>query len=181
MDQLRAQLEHLHAESFGWALCCSRRDRHRAEEVLQQTYVKVLSGKARFGGEGSFKTWLFAVIRVTARDEARRHWLGQFRFARFARAARDEVHMPPGIDEETAAVLEALQALPARQREALHLVFYQGLSIALAGDVMGVSVGAARTHYDRGKAALRRKLAGKVAFQQESDHESGRQPAVSLL
>jgi len=42
----------------------------------------------------------------------------------------------------------------------MHLVFYQELSVQEAADVLGMPVGTARTHYERGKARLRSLLAG---------------------
>ena len=47
-----------------------------AEDVLQTSYLKILDGRARFGGRSSFKTFLFGVIRHTAAEDRRRTALG---------------------------------------------------------------------------------------------------------
>lgn len=127
---------------------------------MQATYLKIVDGRARFGGRSAFKTWLFGVIRRTAAEERRRRMLGRLLpLSRFN--GRDPAADPAAQvvrAEATARLVDALRRLPPRQRELLHLVFYQDLSIAEASDVLGVSVGTARTHYERGKARLRRLL-----------------------
>ncbi|MGZ3502550.1 MAG: RNA polymerase sigma factor [Gemmatimonadaceae bacterium] len=45
--ELKRELERAHADCFGWAMACCRRDRDDAEEVLQTVYLTVLDGRAR--------------------------------------------------------------------------------------------------------------------------------------
>jgi RNA polymerase sigma factor (sigma-70 family) len=162
--ELKAELETLHSASFGWALNCCRRDRTEAEEVLQTVYLKILEGKACFRGEASLKTWLFAVIRKTAIGEHRKHILRKLRWLDSSEATTTLVSPleQPGVafeKSETQALFQnAMKSLPRRQREALHLVFYQDLSLTEAAAVMGISIGSARQHYDRGKRRLRECL-----------------------
>jgi RNA polymerase sigma factor (sigma-70 family) len=161
--ELRALLERHHEAGYGWALHCCGRDPVEAEEVLQTTYVKVLDGRARYDGRAAFKTWLLAVIRLTAADERRRTWLRKLGLIRYEdrRAGPSVQADPPDIrhrGERQAAFQAALATLPRRQQEVLHLVFYQDLSLSEAAAVLGVSIGAARRHYERGKARLRTQL-----------------------
>lgn len=164
ITDLKAELESLHTASFGWALSCCRRDQAEAEEVLQTVYLKIIEGKARFRGEASFKTWLFAVIRKTAVTEHRRTLLRKLRIALGAASSQDatsKIEKPDAAFERSETQVrfqEALTKLPARQREALHLVFYEDLSVREAADVMRISIGSARQHYQRGKRRLRESL-----------------------
>ena len=166
--ELKAELEVLHSASFGWALSCCRRDRAEAEEVLQTVYLKIRDGKACFRGEASLKTWLFAVIRKTAIGEHRKNLLRKLRWSDPEEQAAKQVSTAdePGAaleKSETQALFQtALKTLPRRQREALHLVFYQDLSLREAADVMGISIGSARQHYERGKKRLRESLGQTV-------------------
>jgi RNA polymerase sigma factor (sigma-70 family) len=161
---LERELERLHPAAFGWALSCCGGDRVAAEDALQATYLKILDGRARFEGRSSLTTWVFGVLRRTAAEERRRgrgwQWRPLSLLASHAATGSDRHHPDAGVlrSEESRRLRAALDALPARQREVLHLVFYQDLTIAEAAEVAGVGLGTARTHYARGKAALRRLL-----------------------
>jgi RNA polymerase sigma-70 factor (ECF subfamily) len=159
ISALKAELEQLHTASFGWAMSCCRQNRADAEEVLQIVYLKILQGKAVYRGESKLQTWLFAVIRKTAITERRKQL---FRLVHSNAGAASEVSNEPESEFERSEMQQrfqgALAQLPARQRETLHLVFYQELSLSEAAAVMNVSVGSARRHYERGKKRLRQAL-----------------------
>ncbi len=154
----------MHPASFAWALWCCGRRREEAEEVLQSAYLKVFEGAASFDGDSSLRTWFFGVIRRTAAEQRRRRWLRQQLLERWF-VAPPEASPAPGPEtvaaasESSRALLRALGGLSARQREVLHLVFYQDLTIEEASRILKISLGTARTHFARGKRQLREVLA----------------------
>ncbi|MBC7790042.1 MAG: RNA polymerase sigma factor [Anaerolineae bacterium] len=163
-SDLEAQLERHHEACYGWALTCCRWDRSEAEDVLNSSYLKVIDGRASYGSRSTFKTWLFGVIRRTAAEHRRRSLLHRLwsggsldNIPETADPAPDAASMLRSA-ESSERLVAALGMLPPRQREVLHLVFYQDLTIAEAAQVLGVSVGTARTHYERGKTRLRSTL-----------------------
>jgi RNA polymerase sigma-70 factor (ECF subfamily) len=70
----------------------------------------------------------------------------------------------PGLEGELATseandrLRVAIAQLSPRQQEVLHLVFYQDLSVEEAAALLRISLGSARTHFERGKARLREQL-----------------------
>ena len=170
IQELKAELERLHAASFGWALSCCRYDQTEAEDVLQMVYLKILQGRAVYRGESKLQTWLFAVIRKTAISERRRQLFRSLKsIGGTTNTNQSGVSSQPGVELERSELQrqfqDALKCLPARQRETLHLVFYQDLSLREAAEVMGISIGSARRHYERGKKRLR-----EAFDQKESDY-----------
>lgn len=157
-EDLEGELERLHRASYAWALGCCRRDPEEAEEVLQETYLKFLDGRARFGGESSFKTFLFGVIRRTAAEHRRRSWLRRLRLESVSRSEVERPLVANGVEGNHSRLHRALADLSARQRELLELVFGQDLTIEEAARTIGISVGSARVHYERGKKRLRQAL-----------------------
>jgi RNA polymerase sigma-70 factor (ECF subfamily) len=155
-SEIEAELERLHPAGFAWALACCGWNREDALDVLQTSYLKLLDGRARFGGQSSFKTFLFGVIRHTASEERRRNALRGAWLDRWGDRAAPPA--PTAGPEERAALVFALSRLSRRQREVLEAVFYMGLTIEQAAETLAISVGSARTHYERGKRRLFQRL-----------------------
>ncbi len=160
-SQLEAELSQSHQASFGWALSCCRGDEADAADVLQDAYLKVLEGRARFEGRSTFRTFLFGVIRRTAQERRRRQRVR--RAVTWALGGEPQPSADPSHavyrSERTRRLATALGRLSARQREVLHLVFYEDMTISEAASALGISLGTARTHYERGKRRLRSLLA----------------------
>lgn len=156
------QLETLHPDAFGWALHCCGGDHARAEDVLQNAYLKLAQERARHDGRSSFKTWWFGVIRLTAHEEFRRLRYRESLVGKLLSFFVEEHHPAPSRqverEERASELRRCLKQLPARQAMVLHLVFYQDLTIQEAAVVMRVGIGSARQHYERGKARLRALL-----------------------
>ena len=121
---------------LAWRWCGVRDD---AEDIAQETFVKLVRKLATFRRRSSFKTWLYRIALNTARDFGR---------SRGARLSREEEYDEEGghnpgtgpVDGTAAGRLrEALDSLPAAQREAVLLVFSEGMSHREASDVLGCS------------------------------------------
>ena len=124
---------------------------------MQQAYVEVLSGRARFDNKSALKTFMFGVVQNLARSRYRRI-ASRLRLVQAAGHAKSEEAVQPVEPNEHAAVWTAVQTLPRQQRDIVELVFCRDMTIEAASSVMGVSTGTGRVHYDRAKKALKLKL-----------------------
>ncbi|MBW3469870.1 RNA polymerase sigma factor [Arthrospiribacter ruber] len=159
-NQLEQVIKELHTEAFLWARQCCRFDGDLAKEVLQQVYLKILEGKARFNEQSSAKTWLYAVIRYTALENLKSESLLTSLDTNTELIA-DEVHEKSDDNHE-----KLIQLLPEKQREVLLLVFYHGLTLEKSAEVMGLHIGTVRTHYDRAKKNLKTLILKKNTHEQ---------------
>ncbi|MEW2491833.1 SigE family RNA polymerase sigma factor [Streptomyces sp. NPDC048411] len=131
-------------------------DQHRAEDLLQEALVKLWFAWPRVA-EQAPEAYVRKVLARAAARSARRRWWGEHPVA--------QLPDPPEVGDKTAAVderarLEALLALlPARQRAAVVLRYYQDLPERHVADVLGCPVGTARSLTARGVARLRKLLA----------------------
>jgi len=158
-----------HADNFGWALACCAWHQDLAEDVLQESYLRVLDGRAEFSAKSTPKTWFFAVIKRVAADVQRtqkRHQILNFRIVASegeltGGAAGEQSNSPGNAVHRTEAsqqLQEALMRISQRQREVLHLTFYAELTLVQVAETLDISVGSVRTHYHRGKERVAQLL-----------------------
>ncbi|MFB7338018.1 SigE family RNA polymerase sigma factor [Streptomyces adustus] len=134
-------------------------DRHRAEDLLQEALVKLWFAWPRVA-EQAPEAYVRRVLARAAARSARRRWWGEHPVERLPEPpeAADEV---AAVDERTR--LEAMLALlPARQRAAVVLRYYQDLPEQHVAEILDCPVGTARSLTARGVARLRRLLAESV-------------------
>jgi len=117
--------------------------------------LKILEGKAEYKEKSQIKTWLFSVIRFTAYEEGRKE-VQNISLESLSDLAYEED--APEIDFHEAMI----QSLPDRQREVLLLVFYHNLTLEKAAEIMEISIGTVRKHYDRGKRNLKALILKKT-------------------
>ena len=152
-------LKKYHKESYLWALRCCLGDQEYAGDALQESYLKILDGRANFAAASTFKTWLFAIIRLTAADLKRKRVLEKIRNLEFGKLfEHDSYRSHEDVDDRESSMIKTVSELSPKQQQILSLVFFHGFSIEGAAAIMKVSIGTARTHYERGKANLKKKM-----------------------
>lgn len=132
-------------------------DWHHAEDIVQAALVKVYLAWARV--EADLGAWSYArraVVNV-AIDSSRRPWRREDVSDDLPDRAVAE---PGGLDD---ALLEALSALPARQRAVVVPRYVEGLDIETVAELLGVSSGTVKSQAARGLDAMRRRLSATPA------------------
>ncbi len=138
-------------------------DAQEAEDVVQEAFLKLWRKPQAFDPMKGvkFSTWFYRVVTNMAIDHTRRRkWQGG---AEMLDVMVDDTMLADGslIEREQQGRLEkAIQDLPERQKVALNLCFYEGLSNKEAADILGVGVKALESLLMRAKAKLRGVLKG---------------------
>jgi RNA polymerase sigma-70 factor (sigma-E family) len=128
-----------------------------AEDVVQETFIAMAAGWERLRDREKALSYLRCAVVNRSRSVLRHRAVA-------GRNAPQHVPDEPSAEAgamtmlERSAVINALRGLPVRQREALVLRYYAGLSEAEIAQTMGISKGAVKTHASRGIAALKSVL-----------------------
>ena len=137
-----------------------------AEDLTQDTFVKVFKQAGRYRGEGKFKSWLFRIAGNYARSRLRRRkilgWVSFHPGLHDRDTERENPQQELAAAERADLLREAMARLPERQRQALALHRFQGLKYREAAEVMGTTVPGIESLIQRAMASLKSQLVGKV-------------------
>lgn len=144
-----------------------------AEDIVQEAFLKIWSGKAAWktGKGAKFTTWFYRVIVNMSIDQRRKNKpaiYDEFEIAD-SKILQDEAMIK---DLKERSIEMAIQNLPEKQAIALNLCFYEGLSNKEAADIMKVGVKAIESLLMRAKANLRDELI-RVDMIEERGHKHG--------
>ncbi|MBN1293298.1 MAG: sigma-70 family RNA polymerase sigma factor, partial [Candidatus Latescibacteria bacterium] len=130
-----------------------------AEDIFQETWIKVIRSINRFRGESKLSTWLFQIALNQARDVMRKK-------GRHVYVPLDEIENlagKPDIDVEQMAsadqVRKMVAELPDKMREVIILKYFHDLSDIEIANVTGCPEGTVKSRLHRASKILRKKWA----------------------
>ena len=167
------QLVRRYADSLLGYLVRLSGDRHCAEDLFQETFGRAYHKAGTFDGRGTFRGWLYAIATRTAIDSLRKRQRERVVTSLQQQTNSEEdcplagcladakATLPPEAAvraEQAAQVRLAVAELPLRQRAALVLAYYEGLSYKQIAGTLGCSVGTVKTQVFRALRTLATRL-----------------------
>jgi RNA polymerase sigma-70 factor (ECF subfamily) len=162
LDQLIEQYQHRLLRY----LICLTRNRDLAEDLFQETWIRVLERGGQYDGRHEFSTWLYAVARNLTIDYMRRKAP-----VSLEGLMDNEDHVPlepadprplawevMAQHEQAERIGSALGGMPAEYRETVVLRFQEGLALEEIATVTGARLGTVKSRLYRGLNMLMERL-----------------------
>ena len=144
-------------------------DRHMAEDITAEVFLKVVENLHRFkGSKQQFRNWLYKIATNAVNDHLRR----TARRGGLFKNSREQVHSHGADCEEpsteTLALLrEAVLSLKPRYQAIITLRFFENLKLTEIAEVLGSSPGTIRSQLARALTKLRKVLATEFTEKSE--------------
>lgn len=137
------------------------RDIGDAEELAQETFVKIAVKKPKYAGKSSFKTYLYAVARNVALDYLKKRAGRKETPAEDSNEpSEDELNLEEAYirDERKILTRRAIQKLKPEYRRILYLVYFENFGYKEAAIIMKKSIRSAESVAYRARLALKAEL-----------------------
>ena len=135
-------------------------DRHEAEDVAQDAYLRAYRSLRGFRGDARFETWLYRIVSNTAMTHLRRRGRFGDLLPEGQEVAAHVVSEPGEESLGDSEITRALAALPDGQRVAVVLKDVYGFSCQEIAEQIGVSEGAVKVRLHRARRRLKELVYG---------------------
>jgi RNA polymerase sigma-70 factor (ECF subfamily) len=170
LDDFEAVVRLYWLKVFRFALA-SLRDRHAAESLAQDCFLRAYKARARFRGEASVSTWLMQIAVNLVRDHARDRRLQFWKRARLTAVDVDSAarwipdagaspEVAALMKEKVQAVWDATADLSERQRTVFLLRFVEDMDLLEIAEATGMKEGTVKVHLFRALHAVRARIGG---------------------
>lgn len=136
--------------------CLILRDRGEAEDVVQETFVKVFRKVEDFRGESGLYTWIYTIALNLSRDRLKKNT----DFSIFENEQIDnidtEIHLEKAIDREV--LRKELDEINPIYREVIVLFYFEELSIKEISQLLNEKEGTVKSRLSRGRNILKESL-----------------------
>lgn len=150
-----------------------------AEDVVQDSFIKAYRRLHLFEGRASFRSWLYQIALNTARN----------RFRKNSRETLGTDHLDVAVDAELdrqmmeqdvrGLLLQEVQRLPERQRQALSLRVFDDLSFKEIAEIMDCPYDTAKANYRHALLKLKERLGSNAALKSWLQTVGGEASAVN--
>jgi RNA polymerase sigma-70 factor (ECF subfamily) len=155
---------------FAWRMVGHR---ETAEDLVQETFLRICRAKASFRGQSRFGTWLYIIASNTCRDHLRRQkrrpelplaedW--EEALTDYPLSSTGAVHVEREVlrREEGRRIRQAMEQLSPKERMALILREYEGLDYKEIAEVMGSPLGSVKVLLYRARQHLKQRLQSEL-------------------
>jgi RNA polymerase sigma-70 factor (sigma-E family) len=130
-------------------------DRNAAEDLVQEAFIRLHRSAGSIRDRGRAPAFLRSIVINLARDHNRRGLMSLRHRSSMPKPEHDPGFEELAVDNQgDRAVLDAVRALPERQRACVMLRFYMELSESETAETLGISKSSVKTHCRRALAAL---------------------------
>lgn len=149
-------------------------NRAAADDLLQDTLLKIARGLPEFEGRSSVKTWAFTIATRVATDHFRRPQnkaqMVEVDETGPTHVADAEIDQRLVIDEMNSCVREVIDSLPEDYRTALVLHDLEGQTAAQVAEIAGCSLATAKIRIHRARRRLKEALDQECSFYRDEDN-----------
>lgn len=131
------------------------RNHHSAQDATQEAFLRAYRGLSKFREDSSMRTWIMRIAINACRDQQRSAWWKR----NIVVAEVPEIDAWPS-DPRAQEIWLVVDALPAKQREAILLYYYHGFSSAEIGVMLHIPKGSVCSNLQRAREKMAKMLGG---------------------